>query len=916
MTAHDPDGRVTALLVRFVLLALVIGGTGALVGTMFLPTAVAVASMVSTAEQDVFDVPPLPEGEPLVQNSFVYAADGSEIAELNYQENRVLVTLDQVPEVAKNAVIATEDATFWEHNGVNHRAIVRAAVANARAGDITQGGSTITQQYVKNAYLTTDQTLNRKIKEAMYAVELEKRHTKEEILERYLNHTYFGSGVYGIGTAAERYFSKAVEDLTLAEAAVLAGVIRSPEGNSPLRDPENALRRRNVVLDQMAINGYVTAEQAEAAKALDLGLAPKEPAPPANPFWVDWVTRLLINEPAADALGSQLDALATMGETQEERVAAVFQGGLRIHTTLDPEFQAMAEESLVEHLTYEGESPEEIAQEPFGGLVSVEPGTGAIRTLAVGPREFGACDEPIGLDAEGRQLCDKTKFNPLVPADEGSARVGRQPGSSFKPFVVAAALEQGIPPGWQVDATGPATIPGCDNGADWEVNNSGGDGLRDMYSGVQASSNVFHAMLIEETGPANVVDMATRLGIRRSPLPAECALALGAVEVFPLEMAAAYATLANGGEYCAPFAITRIEDREGNLLYEHSTDCEQVIDSSVADRVVDIMAGPVSAGGTAPIANLGRWPTRGKTGTTNDYRDAWFVGYVKQLATAAWIGYENGVVTYDCEANPDKCAAEDSDCFDVSPEGTTRRCVETRLLRNVTIAGTSYKRVFGGTIPAPMWKTYMERAVERFEPASFPRPGPLPAATVPDLLAAGSIDEAEELAEAAKLHVVPQTVDHYEPAGTFVAQDPAPGSRVPAGRAIVLQVSNGTAERPVIPSVVGLRRAAAEQVLTDAGYAYEVVLVDTTAAVDDGVVVNQSPNGGTAVEGDDPVVVVIEVGRLVEGGGDDGDPGDEPSDPAEDPVEPEPSPTTTEPPPDDGGGNNGNGNGNGNGGGG
>ncbi|MBW3621425.1 MAG: transglycosylase domain-containing protein, partial [Actinobacteria bacterium] len=712
----DAENRVTALLGRLVLLALVIAGTGALVGTLFVPSAVAVASVVTTVEEDVFDVPPLPEGEPLVQNSFVYAADGSEIAELNYEENRVSVTLDQVPEVTRNAVIATEDTSFWEHNGVNHRAIVRAALANARAGDITQGGSTITQQYVKNAYLTTDQTLNRKIKEAMYAVELEKRHTKEEILERYLNHTYFGSGVYGIGTAAERYFSKPVEELTLAESAMLAGLIRFPEGNNPLKDPQAAYLRRNIVLDQMAAHGYVTAEQAERAKALDLGLQPKEPAPPADPFWVDWVTRLLINEPAADALGSQTDALQAMGADQDERVAAVFQGGLRIHTTLDPEFQAIAEAALAEHLTFEGETPEEIAREPFGGIVSVEPGTGAIRTMAVGPRDFGTCEEPVGLDDRGRQLCDKTKFNPLVPADEGSQRVGRQPGSSFKPFVIAAALEKGIPPGWQVDATGPATIPGCDNGGDWEVNNSGGDGLRDMYTGVQASSNVFHAMLIEETGPANVVDMATRVGIRRSQLPAECSLALGAVEVFPLEMAAAYATFANGGEYCAPFAISRIEDREGKVIYEHSTDCEQVVDSSVADRVVDIMAGPVSPGGTAPIANLGRWPTRGKTGTTNDYRDAWFVGYVKQLATAAWIGYENGIVTYDCAANPEQCEVEDSDCFAVAADGRTRGCVETRLLRDVTIAGNYYSRIFGGTIPAPMWKTYMEQAVQRFEP--------------------------------------------------------------------------------------------------------------------------------------------------------------------------------------------------------
>ena len=881
MSPHDAQNPLGALFTKIVLLALVIGGTGALAGTLFVPTAMALTGVVETVDRDVFTVPPLPETEPLAQNSFVYAADGSEIAELNYQESRISVTLDQVPEVARNAVIATEDASFYEHNGVNHRAIVRAAVANARAGEVEQGGSTITQQYVKGAYLTTDQTLNRKIKEALYAVELEKRLSKDEILERYLNRTYFGSGVYGIGTAANRYFGKAVEDLTLPESAMLAGLIRTPEGNNPLKDPVAALQRRNIVIDQMARHGYITAQQAEQAQATDLGLNPQEPEPPANPFWVDWVTRLLINEPAAEALGSQVDALEAMGTTQDERIASVFQGGLRIHTTLDPAFQALAKASVDEHLSTEDASPEDIAKEPFGGIVSVEPGTGAIRTMAVGPREYGACDEPIGTDEAGRLLCDKTKFNPLIPADEGSSRVGRQPGSSFKPFVIAAALEKGIPPGWQVDATGPQEIPGCDNGGPWKVSNSGGDGLRDMYSGVKASSNVFHARLIKETGPSNVVDMAERLGIRRSPLPAECALALGAVEVFPLEMATAYATFANGGEYCAPFAITRIEDREGNLLYEHSPRCEQVVDSEVADRVVDIMEGPVTAGGTAPIANLGRWPTRGKTGTTNDYRDAWFVGYVKQLATAAWIGYENGIVTYDCDVNPQRCEQEDRDCFDVDAATGTRKCVETQLLRNVTIAGRSYSRVFGGTIPAPMWKQYMAEAVQGFEPASFSRPGSLPGATVPDLLAATSIAEAEELAEAAKLNLIVDTVDHWQPEGSFVAQDPAPGTRVPAGRAVVLQVSNGTGTEPVVPFLIGMTQAQAEKTLTELGYGVKVVDKQTRRPEEDGKVLAQSPSAGEDLPPGDDVVVVIQVGRL--------NPNAEPEDPSPSPS-PEPSP--------------------------
>ncbi len=752
---------------------------------------------------------------------------------------------------------------------------------------------------MKNAYLTTDQTLNRKIKEALYAVELEKRLTKDEILERYLNRTYFGSGVYGIGTAANRYFGKPVEDLTLGESAMLAGLIRTPEGNNPLKDPIAARQRRDIVLDQMALHGFVTRQQADQAKAQPLQLNPQEPTPPANPFWVDWVTRLLINEPAADALGSQVDALEAMGADQDERIASVFQGGLRIHTTLDPGMQAAAEQAITDNLQYEDEPAEEIAKEPFGGIVSVEPGTGAIRTMAVGPRDYGACEQPIGTDDAGRLLCDKTKFNPLVPADEGSARVGRQPGSSFKPFVIAAALEKGIPPGWQVDATGPQTIPGCDNGGPWEVNNSGGDGLRDMYSGVKASSNIFHARLIKETGPSNVVDMAERLGIRRSPLPAECALALGAVEVFPLEMASAYATLANSGEYCAPFAITRIEDQDGNLLYEHSPRCEQVVDTAVANRVVDIMEGPVTPGGTAPIANLGRWPTRGKTGTTNDYRDAWFVGYVKQLATAAWMGYENGLVTYDCDVNPDRCDEDDNQCYDVDAATETRRCVETRLLRNVTIAGDSYSRVFGGTIPAPMWKDYMAAVVERFEPEGFPSPrlpargdraGPPHGDVDRRGRGAGGRGEAEPHRR--------DTVDHWQPEGTFVAQDPPAGTSVPAGRAIVLQVSNGTGVQPVVPALIGMVQAQAERTLTELGYGIKVVDKTTRRPEEDGKVLAQSPSPGTELPPGEGTLVVIQVGRLDPNASEEPSPSPsptaEPSPTTEPSPQPEPSPTESD----------------------
>ncbi|MDX1620189.1 MAG: transglycosylase domain-containing protein [Nitriliruptorales bacterium] len=903
------DSRLGALLLRLVLLVLVVAGTGALAGTLFLPTAMAVTDVVSAVERDVFDVPALPDAEVPPENSFIYAADGSELAEINKDESRIPVTLAQVPEVTINAIIATEDATFWSHNGVNHRAILRAAFANLRAGDIEQGGSTITQQLIKNAYIgieNADQSYDRKIREALWAIELEKRMPKDEILERYLNRAYFGNGVYGVGKAAERYFSKTIEELDLTESALIAGLIRTPEGNNPLRNPDAAQARRDIVLGQMAINGYITRAQADAAMTVDVVdmLNPKAPEPSDEPWFVDYVTRLLYDETVAESIGTHVDALDAMGVTKQDRIRTVFQGGLRIHTTLDPELQELAYAAIRDHLLTDEPTPEEIAQAPLGGIVSVEPGTGAVRTLALGPREYGSCLEDvtdlseIPVDDNGRLLCHKTKTNPLVP--EMGTGFGRQPGSSFKPFVITAALEKGLPPGWQVESSGPATIPGCDNGGPWEVNNSGGNGIRDMYTGVKASSNVFHAKLVKEVGPEKARAVAERLGIKNGNLPAECAIALGAADVFPVEMAAAYATLAARGEYCPPAFITRIEDREGNLLYEHTPDCEQVVDTDVADRVVDIMKGPVTAGGTASFmqGKLGNYPVRGKTGTTQDYRDAWFVGYVKQLATAAWVGYDS-VVVYDCDRSAgERCdeAQFTRDCFGVDPATNTRRCNEPRFLRNVTIAGQYRDRVFGGTIPAPMWGDYMVEAVQRFEPESWPSPGALPMATVPDLLQATSIAEAEEIAEAAKLHLETEEVDHWEPAGTFVGQTPEPGTKVPAGRLVILQVSNGEGEAPAVPNVVGLTREEAEKVLIEAGYEVKVVTEETSVKKDDGLVIEQSPQAGENLAPGDGAAVVIKVGAYVE---------PEP--------EPQPSPTLDDPLPgdDDGGGGPGNGGGNG-----
>jgi penicillin-binding protein 1A len=931
VSALSPTGRSQALAERLVLIALVIGATGILFGVLLVPTAVVASDTLDFVAGDLLDVGPLPEAEAPPENSFIYAADGSLLAEINFNENREPASLEQIPDVIEQAVIATEDAEFYDHHGINVQAIMRAGLSNLEAGSIQGGGSTITQQYVKNAFLAdraTEQSLDRKIVEAVWAVELEKRLDKDEILERYLNRIYFGSGAYGVAAAADRYFSVPLKDLTLPQAATLAGTIRNPNQNNPLDNPQAAKARRDIVLRQMAAEGFITEQQKNVAQATPLETKPAEIPPPNEPFWVEWITRQLTNENVAEAIGpGATEPLELMGEDAESRIATVFQGGLRIHTTLDPEFQQLAEQAIMSRLTYEDEPPAEVAQEPMGGIVSIEPGSGAVRTMALGPDTFGSCAEEqqwAGVAEDGQLLCTKTKVNPLVPGGGGS---GRQPGSSFKPYVAAAALESGIPPGWTVDATEGQEIEGCvrENGEPWEPGNTGGSGPTDMYAGVKGSVNVFFAKLIAEIGPTTAADMATRLGLREwgeyhanTDPPYKfigCSLGLGATDVTPFEMANAYATIANRGEYCAPFAIQRIETADGRVLYEHTNDCERVVGEDVMDRLIDIMQGPVTPGGTASDlqARMGAYPVRGKTGTTNDSRDAWFMGYIKQLATAAWIGYPNGERFYETREQAAAVCPEFYDGVedeatgnpaDYGPDATPKCPPTVKLMQNVVIGGNGYQNVYGGTIPAPMWGDYMTQAAQRFEPEGFPAPGPQASVSVPNLAAAGTVAEAREIAEGAGLNLIVRTVTSYEPAGTIIGQDPAAGTAVRAGNAVYLLISDGEGQFPTVPDVTGLEQAEAEQVLREAGYEPLVFNKPTNKQREVGIVLSQSPSPGEPVEPGAGVQVVIQVGTPRSGG--DDDPPDEP---------------TESPPPDDGGGGGGGdddgpGNGRGNGGGG
>ena len=634
---------------------------GVLLIAPVVPFVYAAADTVDSTQEQLIDRPPLPDELPVAAEiSTVHEVSGEPIAELSGVERREPVTLDEVPDMLVDAVLAIEDDAFYEHNGVNHQSILRAAAHNLAARGIEQGASTITQQYVKMTLLTPEQTFDRKLHEMVWAVELERRLDKHEILERYLNAVYLGDGVYGVGTAAEHYFNKSVNELTLAEAATLAGVIQTPSAVNPVANPEATTARRDVVLRQMRAQGRIDAEQAEAAMGEPLVVDVQEEEV-AEPFWVDYVKRLVYDETITMQPGLQ-DAI---GETRQERVEALFEGGLRIHTTLNPDVHRRANEVLASYL-------DDPVNDPLGSLITVEHSTGALRALAVGPRQFGPCPE----DADEDEPCLTTQVNPAMPGAGGS---GRQAGSAFKPFVAAAALADGFETDQQYATTSGRTIEGCGVPGDpYQPSNFDGasPGNLDMVRAIRMSNNVYFVTLARDVGVERVAEVAGQHGLVHANLtnfgPRDCSIALGSADIFPLEMAVGYGVWANGGIYCAPYLIERVENRFGEVLYQHEPECEQVVDPEVAEQMRALLQQPVGTGGTAPIVGASVEGAHGKTGTTQNHVDAWFVGFAGGYSTAAWIGFE-----------------------------------QPAPLENVTVGGTWYARVTGGAVPAPMWADYM-----------------------------------------------------------------------------------------------------------------------------------------------------------------------------------------------------------------
>ena len=742
--------------------------SGLLVAGLTLPLVGGLGLAARDSSEGFYSLPAELEIPPLPQRSRILAADGSLIATF-YDENRIAVALSDVAPVMRQAVIAIEDSRFYDHSGIDLRGTMRAFVNN-QSGDDVQGGSTLTQQYVKQVLLAqagtisdekerkaaqraaVEQSYSRKLRELRYAVAMEEKYTKEQILERYLNIAYFGAGAYGVEAAAKRYFRTTARELTLVQAATLAGIIQQPTAYDPIRNPERALARRNIVLSRMEAVGLAT--PTEVAEATATALEIKEPKRQGNgcnesrvAFFCDFVLKTILNDTA-------------FGEKKSDRSALLLRGGLTITTTLDRDTQRAAQDALATYV----DPTDKVAS----ALATVQPGTGEIRAIAVS-RGYG--------DRKG-----EIKFNPATDRAYGGSS-GFQAGSTFKPFVAAAALEAGYPFSYPIFAPYQADIgdiEGCTGTLtdEWKPFNetTSENGTYTLQSGIEGSINTYFAQLEERVGVCRPWEIATALGMKRAdgkPLIGPYkTFTLGVDEVSPLSMAEAYATFAARGRHCNAIAILEVTDPDGNRLDVPSADCQRALDEDIADGINELLQG-VMTRGTGARASIGR-PAAGKTGTTNRRVSVWFVGYTPELSTAVWAG------------NPSP-----------PPDGYP--------LQNRVIGGTYYGDVCGGCLPGPIWRQMMSTALADTPYSSFDDADDDivqgESISVPSVSGL-SIAEAQRTLRDAELDPVisgEQVYASYAAPGSVAYSFPGTGDQVYPGQRVVIYVSLGAPAAPPVP---------------------------------------------------------------------------------------------------------------------
>ncbi|MFI7499019.1 transglycosylase domain-containing protein [Streptomyces sp. NPDC049687] len=658
--------------------------SGAVLAGIALPAFGALGLAAKGSVESFDELPANLKTPPLSQRTTILDADGGQIAQV-YSRDRTVVELKNVSPYMQKAIVAIEDSRFYQHGAIDLKGVLRALNKNVQSSGVSQGASTLTQQYVKNVFVeeagddptkvaqATQQTIGRKIKELKYAIQVEEELGKKKILENYLNITFFGEQAYGVEAASQRYFSTHAKDLTLPQAALLAGIVQSPSRYDPVNDAAEATRRRNVVLQRMAEVGDISEAEAAKAQKAPLGLKVTQPkngcitAVKGASFFCKYVERVFLSDPV-------------FGKTKEARAQVWNQGGLTIRTTLEPQAQKSAQSSLKQHV-YKSDKVAAAA-------TLVEPGTGKI--LAMGQ------SKPYGYGK------NETEYNYSVNASMGGSNFGFPTGSTFKPFVAAAALEEGRPAN-QVYAAPyemqyPATVQTCSgkpwvNDGNYKLENESETekGPYELKTAMAKSVNTYFVQMLSDIGMCPVVKMTNALGVVQGngdKVPeVPSSMTLGSTGLSPLTMASAYAAFASRGMYCTPVAIESIiqtvNGKKKSLEVPKST-CSRAMSEKTADTINTLLSGVIDSG-TGQQAGLSGRDNAGKTGTTDSRKNAWFVGYTPNLAGAVWVG------------------------------SATQKVEMT----NISIGGVYHAQVYGGDTPGPIWRDAMTGALEGKEAPSF-----------------------------------------------------------------------------------------------------------------------------------------------------------------------------------------------------
>jgi membrane peptidoglycan carboxypeptidase len=741
-------------------MAIVAAVMGVVVAGLAIPFAGVLGIGAKTLSHSVQDLPANLRTQPLAQKTEIVDPAGNTVATL-YDQNRINVPLSQISRNMVKAIVAIEDYRYYQHGALDLKGTLRALVTNQASGGSVQGGSSITQQMVKMTLVdqaktvkqrkaATADTYARKLTELRYAIAFEQNYSKDWILERYLNIAYFGHGAYGVQSAARTYFGTNARDLTWLQSATLAGLVKNPSGYDPVNNPDRGIDRRNVVLDRLAQLHVITQHRADQMKKAPLGLHPvATPNGCVNssaPFFCDYVVNYLEHDPA-------------LGKTVDARRKLLYTGGLTIHTTIDLRDQRAADNSVHKHVYPTNQA--------IGALAMVEPGTGNVKALAQ--------SRPMGRDAAAGQ----TYLNYTVPEKYGDS-AGFQPGSTFKAFVLTAAIIQGIPLTEMIDSPAQVNIPMSQyrvcggrhftSTDTWSPHTSTISGTMNAYTGTQESVNTFFAKLELQTGLCMPYHLAQRMGIGLDDPATEMvpSFTLGVASVSPLELADAYATFAARGLHCDPRPVVSIDDSNGHELKSYPEQCQQVIGAPVADAVNDVLRGVMSPTGFGANLILNQ-ESAGKTGTNQDNMSVWFMGYTPNLATASMIAGANSLGHWI-------------------------------TLNGQTIGGIYTDVAHGSTTAGPMWYDAMSVIQQWLPDATFTPPngadinGVL--TTLPDV-GGMSFDEAQRTLEEAGFTVADGGYrDSSYARDTVAYTNPSAGSQVPSGSTVTVYRSDGT---PYVP---------------------------------------------------------------------------------------------------------------------